>query len=128
MKEKWFYCESNSMNEWEVVCDLPSPKEIEDKDKQECVNYFALNEDNKQDFIVMLLIDSMAKITDNDFVRDYLSADIVKTFPKLDEEEQDYILEMVECAKNHNGPYYWWLYPQNAEDLYKELIKLKQGE
>lgn len=128
MKEKWFYCECNIMAQWEVVCDLETPREIEDADRQECVNYFALNEDNKQDFIVMLLIDSMAKITDNDFVRDYLSVDIVKTFPKLDKEEQDYILEMVECAKNQNGPYYWWLYPQNAEELHNELIKLKQGE
>lgn len=124
MKEKWFYCEQNIMAQWEVVCEQETPREINNPDTQENVNYFALNEDNKQDFIVMLLLDSMAKITDQEFVSEYLSVDIANVFAKLEEEEQEYILEMVECAKNSNGPYYWWLYPQNAEELLNELNKV----
>ena len=26
MKEKWFYCEQNIMAQWEVVCDLETPR------------------------------------------------------------------------------------------------------
>lgn len=128
MKEKWFYCECNIMNEWEVVCDLKAPREIDNPDTQECVNYFALNEDNKQDFIIMLLLDSMAEIKDTDFVNKHLIADITKAYEDFPEEVQGYVSDMVESATQGTGIYNKWLNPQNAEDLYNELIKLKQGE